>query len=579
MDNRFLIFISGILFLIAAFLISFLPNSAIFLAIKIFLSIVAFIFLYFYQERFVFSKNDFSREDDTSDQDNLDFSNIIDEPLQIDSDRDVEKIFDSFLGTILPLIKATVVADSVVFFLANFSKKKFYIRFKVTDFEDYFAKDHFVELDQGLPAVVFKNKSSLIENHLPDSENLLPYYFQKDPATKSFLGVPVYYKQQVIGVLCVDSSAEGSFSNEDLKILTMFSQLIKLQLISSNKLYEYETENWIAKILYDFSKEVLKFQSSGELWKFLGEFLKKVFGADRVIISERVDDLTAHISFMNQSTTGLKTGMKFPLNEGIVGWVFRKNQSLMVEDFSEKENYVPRFNMEELPELQYRSFLSIPIACNGNVRAAISMECYKKNQFKEQTKKIMETMAYQIIAFLEKIDVVEKLNEQNVFDSGTGLGNVKALTQELDREIQRSKEFNKSFSMVLFKLNYHKKEFDDGISDKLISEFFTFSLPLFPRTSNFYRLNGNSIVIILAEKLLRDILPIAQNICEKTSLKKIWVEGQVEDFNINCGLVQFPEMADNSTELLKKAQIATTKAEARGPNTSALYENTDNIQI
>lgn len=579
MDNRFLIYIAGIIFLISAFLISFLPNSAIFLAIKIFLVITAFVIFYFYQERFVLSKNDFSSEDETSDQNDLDFSNIVDEPLQIDSDRDVEKIFDSFLGTILPLIKATVVADSVVLFLANFSKKKFYIRFKVTDFEDDFTKDNFIALDQGLPAIVFKNKSSLIENHLPDSENLIPYYFQKEPAAKSFLGVPVYYKQQVIGVLCLDSSAEESFSNEDLKILTMFSQLIKLQLISSNKLYEYETENWIAKILYDFSKEVLKFQSSTELWKFLGEFLKKVFGADRIIISERVDDLAARVSFMNQSTAALKIGMKFPLSEGIIGWVFRKNQSLMVEDFSEKENYVPRFHMEELQELQYRSFLSIPIACDENVRATISMECYKSNGFKDQTKKIMETMAYQIASFLEKIDIVEKLSEQNVFDPGTGLGNVKALMQELDREIQRSKEFKKCFSMILFKLNYHKKEFENGTSDKLISEFFTFSLPLFPQSSNFYRVNGNSVAIILAEKLLRDILPAAQNICEKTGSRKVWVEGLIEDFSINCGLVQFPEMGDSSTELLKKARIAMARAEAKGPNTSAQYESSDNVRV
>ena len=178
-----------------------MPNSTIFLAIKIFLIITAFIFFYFYQDRFVFNQNNLSSDNE---DENLpdDFSNIADEPLQIESDRDVEKIFDSFLSTISPLIKTTLVADSVVLFFVNFSKKKFYVRFKVTDFEDQFTKESFIELDRGLPAVVFKNKSSLIENHLPDSENLIPYYSRKEPITKSFLGVPVYYKQQVVGVLC-----------------------------------------------------------------------------------------------------------------------------------------------------------------------------------------------------------------------------------------------------------------------------------------------------------------------------------------------------------------------------------------
>jgi diguanylate cyclase (GGDEF)-like protein len=258
-----------------------------------------------------------------------------------------------------------------------------------------------------------------------------------------------------------------------------------------------------------------------------------------------------------------------------MGWVFRKNQSLMVEDFAEKENYVPRFFMEEAPELQYRSLLSVPVSFDGNVRATISMECFKSNQFKNQTKKILETIAYQIASFLGKIDVVEKLSEQNIFDSSTGLGNIKAFRRDIDREIKRSVEFDKYFSIILFKLNYHSKELSNGITDKLISEFLDFSLPMVPSSSNFFRIENNSIAIIIAEKLLREVLPIAQDICEKVSLKKVWVDGLIEDFNINCGLVQYPEMGDNPTELIEKAQMAMTKAKSKGPNVSEFYENSD----
>lgn len=572
MEKRFLVILSGVIFLISAFLISFLPNSPVFIAVKILLIITAFIFFYVYQNRSVLDEGDSAVTTQADGSGEIDYSELADEPLQINSDRDVEKIFDSFLATIMPLIKITLVAESVVLLLANFSKKKFYIRFRVTDFEEQFLREDFIDLDKGLPALVFKNKSSLHENQLPDSENLIPYYSQKDPPPKSFLGVPVYYKQQVVGVLCADNSAVESFSQDDLKILNMFAQLIKLQLVSSNKLYEYETENWIAKVLYDFSKEIMRFQSSEELWKYLGGFLRKVFGADRVIISGRVSETRAQLSFINQSMPAIKIGYEFPLNEGIIGWVFRKNQSLMVEDFAEKENYVPRFNMQEAPDLKFRSFLSVPVSTNENVRATISLESYKANQFKDQSKKILETLAYQVASFLEKIDIIEKLNEQNIFDSSTGLGNVKALQRQLDQEIKRSREFDKCFSLILFKMNLHKKELSNGIEDKLVSEFLTFALPLLPQSSNFFRLKNDTIVMILAEKEPGEILPITEGICEKIAQKKVWVDGLVEDFNINCGLVQFPDMGDNPGELIEKAQQAAARAAEKGPNTSALYD-------
>jgi GAF domain-containing protein len=575
LEKRFLVILSGVIFLISAFLISFLPNSPIFIAVKILLIITAFIFFYAYKNRPVLEEGTSSAVTEGQDSDDIDYSDVADEPLQINSDRDVEKIFDSFLSTVTPLIKVTLVAESVVLLLVNFTKKQFYIRFRVTDFEDQFLRENFIDLDKGLPALVFKNKSSLIENQLPDSENLVPYYSQKEAPAKSFLGVPVYYKQQVVGVLCADNSAEESFSKDDLKILTMFAQLIKLQLVSSNKLYEYETENWIGKVLYDFSKEMMQFETSDELWKFLGGFLKKVFGADRVIISKRIDETRARLSYINQSTPAIKIGYEFPLNEGIIGWVFRKNQSLMVDDFAEKENYVPRFHLQETPNPQYRSFLSVPVSNNGNVRATISLESFRSNQFKDQSKKIMETLAYQIASFLEKIDIIERLNEQNIFDANTGLGNNKALQRELDHEIKRSREFDKCFSLILFKLNLHKKEPSEGIDDKLVTEFLTFTLPLLPKSSNFFRLKSDTVAMVLAEKLLREVLPIIQNVCERVNLKKVWVDGLVEDFNINCGLVQFPEMGDNPRELIEKAHQATAKAGEKGPNTSALYERTD----
>ncbi|NIU01250.1 MAG: hypothetical protein GWN01_10085 [Nitrosopumilaceae archaeon] len=122
-------------------------------------------------------------------------------------------------------------------------------------------------------------------------------------------------------------------------------------------------------------------------------------------------------------------------------------------------------------------------------------------------------------------------------------------------------------------MNFHKNYSDAGIDDKLISEFLTFSVSAFPPSSNFFRVNDNSIAIILAEKLLRDVLPTVKGICDQVGVKKVWLDGMVEDFNINCGLVQFPEMGDKSGELLEKVTKAMSKAVETGPNTSALYES------
>ncbi|NIU00642.1 MAG: hypothetical protein GWN01_06800, partial [Nitrosopumilaceae archaeon] len=92
-----------------------------------------------------------------------------------------------------------------------------------------------------------------------------------------------------------------------------------------------------------------------------------------------------------------------------------------------KENYIPRFFMNEKPGKEFKSFLAVPVLRQDNVEAVISMESKFASQFTKQHKTILETMAYQLAAFLDKTEMLSQLQEQNQIDIKTQIGNSRGL--------------------------------------------------------------------------------------------------------------------------------------------------------
>lgn len=495
--------------------------------------------------------------------------------LKIEDDRDIEVIFNSFLGSIIPLLRKTMVAETVVLLLANFSKKKFYLRYRDSQHKESLAKEQFLDFNLGLPALILKNKNSIIENHLPDNENIIPYYKEGTIQPNSFLGTPVYYEQHAIGVLCADSSVEEAFSNEDLEIMQLVSQLISIQLASSNKLYEYETENWIAGILYDFSKNLALMKTRKDLWEFCGPILRTNFSADRVFITLRKNDESAQVVSVTGENRGVKIGQNFPLSEGLIGWVLRKNQSLLVDDLARQTNYIPRLQLNELQSREFRSLLAVPICEGKEVTGALCLESFRPQGFKAQHKKILETIAYQVGGFLEKSAAISLLEEQNLIDTATGIGNEKAFTRNLQMEIGRSRKNKRKFVLILIKSKIKSK--NDDQYPTALREFLEFSLPYFDQTDYIFRLSNDIFAVMLVESELRTVLPAVQKYCDAVVRENVWVERQIQKLTINCGLVQYPEMGYSLTELWENARAALKRAEEKGPNEFSIPEKAEEI--
>ncbi len=490
--------------------------------------------------------------------------------LQIENDQDVEASFEMFLESSLQLVKNILVSDTIVLLFINYSKKMFTIRHRVTSQEEAFISRKSFDLLQGLPSIVLRNRTPLIENHLPEGSEILPYYRSEENPANSFAAVPIYFNDLIIGVLCADSTVEEAYSNDDLEILKKFSRLITTQLLSSNKLYEYESENWVVNTLFEFSQGMNHIQDVASLWEYLSRQIPKFIPCERISISLN-DNKEGRIVSLQGGTGNQKTGKKFALTEGIVGWVMRKNQSLLVEDFSSKDNYVPRFFTDETPSRDYFSLLAVPMSNQKNVLGAICLEAKRPRHFKEQQKRILQTIANQAVTVFITARTLDQLKKYNFKDTDTQLENLNAFRSVIPREIKRAAGLKLNLNLLFCKLYFQLKEDDAQLFQDTIAEFLSLILPSVSETDYIFRIFPDSFVIASLEKDEKSLYLFGKQLLQKVKEKKVWANGQAFGFYISLGLLENRFLSGDSDELLEKGEAAVKQARLAGPNSIASY--------
>jgi GGDEF domain-containing protein len=296
-----------------------------------------------------------------------------------------------------------------------------------------------------------------------------------------------------------------------------------------------------------------------------------------MMISEKIEPNKSKITFISGQVNSLNIGQEYPNDEGLLGWVHRKNKSLLVDNFATKENYIPRLFLKENPSEELMSLIAVPVVINEEAKFVISVESRKPHQYSEQHKKILETMAYQIASYLQKEKIIRQLVEQNLVEPKTGLGNDRALRIELNKEVQRSANYNKSFCLQILKLKLSNDAIDAETYERLMIEFVSFVLPLLNSAAYIFRLENGNLAFLWPEKTLPETEEHFQRVYQKIDQKRPWVGGLIEKLYLNGGTVSFPQMGQNANTLIQNANEALKKAELKGLNTIEIYQDVEMI--
>ena len=415
---------------------------------------------------------------------------------------------------------------------------------------ELFRPDTVIDLKSGIyRQVIAQEKSFLIKEFSQDPVEL--GYYKGELKISSVMIAPIILVNKVEGILVVDKK-EGQFTEDDKARFDEASNTFGYFL---GMLRLYEKERFQARHLLSIAELGERFQKELELNEILGDTIKTVkdfLKCDDVSIAV-TDELNNEGRVL--ASTYFRKETKFPLDEGLVGFIARHRSPILKEDLYEGNPIILKKGMKT----KSGSFVGSPVLGDEQLLGVIWCEDHKRKKFTEDDVKALVILSSQLSLAWERAHYYEMEKERALRDGLTGLYNHRHFQESLAQEIKKGREV-----YLLFIDVDHFKLINDTYGHRAGDEVLKFLGKLISHTGIACRYGGEEFTIILPGYSLKKAMKTAVHI--KDSLLKSMVKFNEKKikFTVSMGIAGYPVDATTRDELIERADQALYYAKETG---------------
>jgi signal transduction histidine kinase len=236
-----------------------------------------------------------------------------------------------------------------------------------------------------------------------NSDVQLPLY---DKAA-SGLYVPLRFRGQTIGILCVESLRKDAFDLYDESLMVVIASHLASLADYTRLREEAEGRARNLGLIHEVVQQVIGLTDSQEVAEITSELLARYFAYElcAVFIADEKGDLTIG-GFGGTSQNVVKRAMKtfeYPVIGGITGHVFETGESMVVNDVTRDRRY------RSIKGWQAGSEMCVAIRDGEKILGIIDVESSSRNAFTHNDFIALESLAGILVSVITSADQYQRL--------------------------------------------------------------------------------------------------------------------------------------------------------------------------
>ncbi len=280
-------------------------------------------------------------------------------------------------------------------------------------------------------------------------ERLGVTHIPTEPA-KCFCAAPIVFGGKPCGVMAAMSTdREFVFEQRDLEVLHTAAGQVSVAVENARLFAEEQRRSRHLAFLNSISKTAISSEDSEQMLAEIVGHIQRNFRFDHIGIGI-LDYATKDIEIKAEAGTTAKTlGKRIPLGVGILGRVARTGETALVQTSGNGplQGVLPGS----------RAVLCIPIAYGDTLLGVLNVESQNEDAFAPQDVLIMNTLADLLATALHNSFDYQKLQQQSITDSLTGIKTRRFFWEALSSEWRRASRSGRPFSVVLIDLDKFKE--------------------------------------------------------------------------------------------------------------------------
>jgi GAF domain-containing protein/CheY-like chemotaxis protein/anti-sigma regulatory factor (Ser/Thr protein kinase) len=223
-----------------------------------------------------------------------------------------------------------------------------------------------------------------------------------DDLNQSFIGVPIFKDNKVIGVTSVQSYKQNAYNENDLRLLSTLTNSMSVALESARLfnetqrlLAETEQRNAELAIVNQVSQALTAEIELSALLELVGEEIRETFKADIAYVA-LLDKREGVIRFPYNYGEEFET---IPYGQGLTSQVIKTREALLLnQDVSAQTAELG----VAMVGIQSNSFLGVPVLAGGDAIGVLSVQSiHEEGRFDEGDKRLLSTIAANVGAAIQ----------------------------------------------------------------------------------------------------------------------------------------------------------------------------------
>ena len=265
------------------------------------------------------------------------------------------------------------------------------------------------------------------------------------PAAYSELAVPLLVREEVIGVLDVQSDKAGHFSNELVALLTLFAGQAAVALENARL---YSTERRRMRQIELLNLIARSATSTGELDPLLGTLCDLIYdtfeGADACILLREADGSLTLRAYAGSSER-LDADFSGSERSGIIAQAFASRTNVVANDAATRKNWAPC--MEGTG-----SELCVPLVAFGETLGVVLVAHPQANFFSADDRAIAQAAADVGATAIKNVQLADELRRLTHTDPLTDAYNQRHFHTAVAQEVARARRYGKEFALAMLDL-------------------------------------------------------------------------------------------------------------------------------
>jgi len=415
------------------------------------------------------------------------------------------------------------------------------------------------EVGKGIIGHVAQTRTSYIASDVSDD----PYYFSTARRDGSAAGIPIFDKDQLLGVIYVESIHKGDFNTDDVKTLQTLANQVATSLQRARLHANTQEHLSVMTTLQSVSQVVIASLDLHEICRNVIELLQHTFGYGYISIYLLEDEtlrLGAELGYPPELIIH-----EISTSTGIIGRTVRTKKAQFIRDVTTDPAFLRA-------AYEVKSEICVPLLKKNNVLGVLNVESVENRPLTESDVNLLNALAAPLAIAIDNARLHAEVKMLALTDPLTGLANRRAFDEILHTELTRADRYKNPLSLIILDLDSFK-EFNDHYGhpagDVRLKEIGEMLQQNVREPDIAARYGGEEFAVILPSTNKEGALKLADRLRKAAEAKAPdhkHSSHTIPGYTISLGVASFPDDAITLDNLLLAADNAELTAKRLGKN-------------